>query len=180
MLKSKAKSRHRRGRPQNSSRRNNLAKYNKDRIKSLSSVSKYSFLSPTNQTLFSSMNSNFSSANSTCSSRDNKGKWRTFQVAVSPQSSNNNKKRKYGNMTKHIHNLSTVTGQLFSDNQRNKSIGNCMIPIQQLTDGIENNLTCVKIISSDSTLATKELYEETVNEIFPKDNKKKSKLYSKF
>ena len=75
-------------------------------------------------------------------------------------------------MTKSIHDLSTVIGQLISDNQRNKSIDNCMILIQQLTDGIKNNLTCVKWSSSDSTLAAKELYEEIVNEFFLEEKKK--------
>ena len=48
-----------------------------------------------------------------------------------------------------------------------------MIPIQQLTDGIKNNLTCMKCCSSDPTLAAKELFEDIANEFFPDDNKKK-------
>ena len=55
-----------------------------------------------------------------------------------------------------------------------------MIQIQQLTDGIKNNLTCVKCSSSDSTLAAKELCGEIGNEFYPEDNKKKLKLHGKF
>ena len=64
-----------------------------------------------------------------------------------------------------------MTGQLFSDNQQSKSIGNRMIPIQQLTDGIKNNLTCMKCSSFDPTLAAKELFEDIANEFFPHDKK---------
>ena len=93
-----------------------------------SSLASYcSFSTPNDQT-FLLMDSTYSSANSTSSSRDNTGKWRTLQVAVSPLCSNNKKKRQHGNISKIE--LSTVTGQLFSDNQQSKSIGNRMIPIQ--------------------------------------------------
>ena len=177
MSKSKKKSGYKVGRPLNSSRTNNLGNYNKDRIKSLSLASYCSFSTPSNQT-FLSMDSTYSSANSTSSSRDNTGKWQTLQVAVSPLCSNNKKKRKHGNISKSNIELSTVTGQLFSDNQQTKSIGNRMIPIQQLTDGIKNNLTCVKCSSSDSTLAAKELFQDIANEFFPHDKEKKKTTQS--
>ena len=55
-----------------------------------------------------------------------------------------------------------------------------MIPIQQLTNGIKNNSTCMKCSSSDTTLATKELFEDIVNEFFPHDNKQNKKLHYQF
>ena len=126
------------------------------------------------------MDSTYSSANSISNGRDNTGKWQTLHVTVSPLCSNKKKKRKHGNISNSNIELSTVTEQLFSHNQQIKTIGNRMIPIQQLTDGIKNNLTCMKCSSSNPTLAAKELYEDIANEFFPDDNKKKKKLRNQF
>ena len=125
------------------------------------------------------MGSTNSSSNST-SQRDSGGKWRTLHVSVSPLFSNNTNKRKHNDISKHNIKLNTVTKQLFSDNQESMTVGNRMIPMQQLTDGIVNNLTCTKCSCSHQALAAKELYNNIANEFFPGNNKKKKKLRKKF
>ena len=144
MFKSKKKSGHSRGmagRPSKFSYLNNLRSFNKKQIKSstLNSIS-----TPCNQT-FASMGSTNSSSNST-SQRDSRGKWRTLHVSVSPLLSNNTNKWKHSNISKRDIELNTVTKQLFCDNQEAMTTGNRMIPMQQSTDGIVNNLTCTNVV----------------------------------
>ena len=123
------------------------------------------------------MGSTNSSSNST-SQRDSGGKWQTLHVSVSPLFSDNTNKRKHNDISKHNIKLNTVTEQLFSDNQESMTVGNRMIPMQQLTDGIVNNLTCTKCSCSHQALAAKELYNDIVNEFFLAIRKRK-KNYTK-
>ena len=184
MFKSKKKSglsRGTSGRPSKFLFQNNLRNFNNkkfEKFKSSSPAASNSFSTPCNKT-FASMGSTNSSSNST-SQRDSGGKWRTLHVSVSPLFSDNTNKRKHNDISKHNIKLNTVTKQLFSDNQESMTVGNRMIPMQQLTDGIVNNLTCTKCSCSHQALAAKELYNDIANEFFPGDNEKKKKLRKKF